>query len=184
MHRNLHFPKSSIPQLQQQIFKNVILLNATSENVAFQTWTFVQFRQWGSPEWLSLNTFRDINCSAWWQRLVILHFLKHSFPLFSIIDIVIEPLANKWKLLTFRNGKGTASTTRVFCQVYREESETIKPKDLIQNMWQYFLCSWLRSALWFFSRNAAEGPGHQMNREKHIHFAATKYRILYLWITF
>lgn len=53
VHRNLHFPKSSIPQLQQQIFKNVILLNATSENVAFQHEHLCNSGQWG----VSLNDF-------------------------------------------------------------------------------------------------------------------------------
>lgn len=36
MHQNLHFLKSSIPSPPQKRFINVILLNATSENVPFQ----------------------------------------------------------------------------------------------------------------------------------------------------
>lgn len=57
--------KSSIPQLQQYRFINIILPKCHIRKCGLSTCTCVQFRTMGGLlKWLSLNTFRDTNCFA------------------------------------------------------------------------------------------------------------------------
>lgn len=63
----------------------------------------------------------------------ISHFSQtlFSFFFFYIIEIVKEPLANKREAAHIQKCK-EIPTTGIFCQVYRKESKTVKPKDLIR----------------------------------------------------